>query len=243
MFDHLDYLIYSSHKTATQTIVHTLNENGFNSGYIHTIDQLWITFDHCRDKTIDEVKQLFLDGLRQYKRNNGRKMPLITVIRNPVDRLISSFFQTYDTDQMHFKRVSPENTTVQTHNVYELLNMYEDHILHKNLKLRQEALDEMSSVFDVSIIDNIEKRKGYDYFENDLIELYIIDFPCVVSKNFLNYMNYALKTNLTKKVDSNTTETKRYKEKYKLAKMLLTREIKDIIRTQYHPYYFKKPII
>jgi hypothetical protein len=74
MLDHIDYLIYSSHKTATQTIVHTLNEGGFNAGYIHMIDQLWISFDHCRDKSHEEVQHIFLESLKQYKENNKRKM-------------------------------------------------------------------------------------------------------------------------------------------------------------------------
>jgi hypothetical protein len=239
MLDHIDYLVYSSHKTATQTVVHTLNEGGFNAGYIHTIDQLWISFDHCRDKSHEEVKNIFLEALKQYKENNKRKMKLITIIRNPQDRLLSSFFQTYDTDEMHFKKKSPENTTVETHNVYELLEMYETHIVQQNLKLRTEALDEISSIFDTPIVEKLKKRIGHHYFENEWVELYVFDFPSIVGNQFLEYLNHALQIQLEKKVDSNTTESKRYKEKYKLAKQLLTKEVKHIILTQYHPYYFK----
>ena len=73
----------------------------------------------------------------------------------------------------------------------------------------------------------------------DRAELYVFDFFSIVGNQFLEYINHALKIQLEKKVDSNTTDSKRYKEKYKLAKKLLTKEIKDIILTQYHPYYFK----
>ena len=33
----IDYLVYSSHKTATQTVVNTLRNNGFKSIHCHSI--------------------------------------------------------------------------------------------------------------------------------------------------------------------------------------------------------------
>ena len=48
-------------------------------------------------------------------------MKIITIIRNPKDRLISSFFQSYHTDEISFMGKNETDTTVTINNIEDLI--------------------------------------------------------------------------------------------------------------------------
>ena len=45
---------------------------------------------------------VFIEILQRYKYDNKKKIKIISIIRNPFDRLPSSFFQSYHTDEIIF---------------------------------------------------------------------------------------------------------------------------------------------
>jgi hypothetical protein len=79
----LDFLVYSSHKTGTQTLVHTLRDNGFACAHCHRLSNLKPPLSPA----------LFPEFLRDYRRRRGRALPILSVFREPIGRHISSFFQ------------------------------------------------------------------------------------------------------------------------------------------------------
>lgn len=79
----LDYLVFSAHKSATQSVVSTLTTNGFRCTHCHVLRNIGIE------------KGAFQDFLVQYYAANQKKLGVITTFREPIQRHISSFFQWY----------------------------------------------------------------------------------------------------------------------------------------------------
>ncbi len=65
----LDYLIYSSHKTGTQTLRATLRQNGFRCLHFHGL------------KNIGLEEGDFSPWLSAYREKHGKPMKAITVFR------------------------------------------------------------------------------------------------------------------------------------------------------------------
>lgn len=83
----LDYFIYSSHKTMTQSIKSTLSRTGFSCAHVHLLDNIQLD---CRD---------FKEFCCEYFQRNKKKLKIISVFRDPLDRLMSSFFQSLSVEQ------------------------------------------------------------------------------------------------------------------------------------------------
>lgn len=83
----LDYLVFSSHKTMTQSIRNTLTYNGMGCVHAHRLSNLGLSDDHFR----------YL--CNEYVRKNNRKLQVISVFRDPMERMISSFFQSLSVEK------------------------------------------------------------------------------------------------------------------------------------------------
>ena len=120
-FNNLDFLVYSSHKTSTQSIVEILNIHDIKTIHCHHINNFKFTLANYNGLITDET---FIQGLINYKNTNDKKMKIISIIRNPKDRLISSFFQSFSTDEVEFLKKNENNTTIIVTNVDDLCIMY-----------------------------------------------------------------------------------------------------------------------
>ena len=79
----LEFLVYSAHKTGTQTLVHTFRNNGFACAHCHRLSNL----------SPPLTPELLPQFLREYRHRRGRGLRIVSVFREPIDRHISSFFQ------------------------------------------------------------------------------------------------------------------------------------------------------
>lgn len=96
----LEYLVYSSHKTGTQTLVSTLNNSGLRCRHCHFVGNIGLK------------KGDFRSYLKSYLKENNKKLDVITVFREPMERHISSFFQGYGTRPFRLKEVESEVETI-----------------------------------------------------------------------------------------------------------------------------------
>ena len=221
MFNTLNYLIYSTHKTSTQTIVNTLNANNFSSRHLHSLPNLGLT------------PKSFLKHLNTYKLVNGKRLKIITVIRNPDDRAISSFFQSFHTDTRLGNR-----SIVSLKNVNELLTMYKNLVLNKTLPEFTESIYQMSKIFGVDILSDLTDN----YFENELIELYVLDFNRMDN---IDYFNKCLWLELPSFKMCNLSKDTTYYTKYLALKELVkdSPEIHKSIKSNYRdidiPFFYK----
>ena len=221
----LNFLIYSSHKTSTQTIKKILVNNKYKTEHYHNI-------------TDSKDKCMFIKSLKEYKKINKNKIKIISCIRNPKERLISSFFQSYGTDEIKIKKIKQKNTTISIMNLDNLIKYYERLVKNNKLPGRLESLDTLSNIIGINVIDKLQKKKKYYYYEHDLFRLYVLDFNLITNNNNLLYLNNTLNLNLTISGKSNLSEKKFYYQKYKYLKKNIGTKLDSIIENQYNKFYF-----
>jgi hypothetical protein len=231
-FIKLKYLVYSSHKSSTQSVSHTLIINNFKTIHCHVLDN----FKH---DDFNKQKINFIEELEKYKQINKKKLKIISIIRNPIDRLLSSFFQSHHSDEIDFLKKNEANTTVSKLNEEELLELYIKEINTNTLHGKKESLDELSEIFEKNIINELKKMDNYYYYTNNLIELYVLDFKKIIDNNCLEYINKCLNLNIKRTKISNLSSAKSYYNKYKNIKNKISNETKNIIQNNYNKFYFE----
>ncbi|MEZ5465142.1 MAG: hypothetical protein R3F22_07985 [Lysobacteraceae bacterium] len=101
MHPKIDYLVYSSHKSATQTITASLRKSGLRAIHCHFLNNIELDQTNFREwLTSDDWK------------SRGSRLKLISVFREPIDRHISSFFQGYGTRPIRLGEVKDETETL-----------------------------------------------------------------------------------------------------------------------------------
>ena len=237
-FDHLDFLIYSSHKTATQTLVNTITKHNYKTTHCHIISNFkMLGYEKITNK-IPVTNETFIQGLIRYKNTHNKKLKIISVIRDPKDRLLSSFFQSYSTDEIYFLKKKIDNTTICIKSEEELCTFYENLIANKCLPGGKESIDEMSYIFGINIIEHLNKKEQYYYLNHELFELYVLDFNKIISLDNLTYLNNILKVNFINIFNDNVSDDKSYSHKYKNIKAMLGAKLHNLIETQYDSFYF-----
>ena len=96
----LDFLVFSSHKTGTQTIRNSLRASGYRAVHCHQVNQLGLG---------DGDLKGYLDA---YFTRHSKPLDVITLFREPIDRHISSFFQGYGSRPLNEKEVADKTETL-----------------------------------------------------------------------------------------------------------------------------------
>jgi len=228
IFDKLDYLIYSSHKTSTQTMIMSLRDSKYKTFHIHNL----VDFKFVSKNFISTIENV-TNNLLLYKNNTNKKLKIISLIRNPTDRILSSFFQSNHDNEIMFKNIKERDTTVMKNSIEYLCEKFLDNIKNKTLPYYYESLYELSDIFEVNIIQNLIKKDNYYYYENNLIQLYVLDFNKI---NDLDYINKSLNTKITKIIPNNLSINKKYYAKYCEFKNIMknNKEVIDIIKSYYN---------
>jgi len=113
----IDALIFSSHKTATQSLKATFQRNGIRSLHCHTLGNIGLE---------EGEFSTYLDA---YRAHRGRKLRVISVFREPLSRMISSFFQWYGVGEIRNGLVDKvEDTLIFKLPVQELFDPFVNYI-------------------------------------------------------------------------------------------------------------------
>lgn len=199
----LQYLIFSSHKTSNNTLNETFLRNEIKSHFIHTLEHLELYYNIKNNR--DDFKYM----LYEYVNIHKKKLNIITIIRNPYDRLLSSFFQYYHDNCVEFLNVDPNLTTIMKSSYNELYTIYKEYIdiytTHFNKETwihNHESLYELSEIFNEDIISNLVNKDNYYYYENEYMNLYVLDFNKIHDIKYINtifslHMNTIYSSNLT----------------------------------------------
>ena len=118
IFDKIDFLVYSSHKTSTQTMINSLSKSKYKTFHIHHLDNL-----RLQKNNIDTSKENVIEELKIYNKKYKKKLKIISLIRNPVDRLMSSFFQSHYNDEIRLLKVNEIETTIMKYPINVLCNI------------------------------------------------------------------------------------------------------------------------
>jgi hypothetical protein len=162
----LDYLVYSSHKSGTQTLVRTFSEHGLACKHCHYVKGLGI------------AKGEFESYLDQYLDANSRKLEVITVFREPLERHASSFFQQYGSRPLRFKEVaSKSETIIYNYSIKQLQEKYLLELKSGMLAGYRESLHDICRELRVNIRDFLFNHEtGIGRFETRNLKLYMLRF-------------------------------------------------------------------
>jgi len=232
MLEGIEFLLFSSHKTSTQTLRYSLDNSNYPSILLHVLDDIYPYNPNNQDP-----KSFLLEELVKYNNTYNKRLKVISVIRNPVERFISSFFQSKCDNEVYFDGKKLENTTVMKHSVEQLYPLFLSSIRNNDSKYYREGMYDLCNVFNTDIFTQIIEKDNYYYYENEYIELYLLNF------NYIHDFDYLKKclpiTNLSKMVENNLTEKKIYYPKYKKFKKTILnnsnnlQEVSEIIRNYY----------
>jgi hypothetical protein len=162
----LDYLIFSSHKSGTQTLVHSLNSSGLKSRHCHLLENIEIE------------KGQFKSFVRAYNKLNSKKLNIISVFRNPLERHISSFFQWYGTRPLQRKELQHESETmIFIKSVPELQRQFIDELQNDELHGKEESIEVLCGELNINprkLPFDPDKKMGV--YESKKIRIYLLRF-------------------------------------------------------------------
>lgn len=198
----LDYLVYSSHKSGTQTLVNTLKSSGFRCRHCHYLPNIGIKNGDFR---------LYLES---YFQKNNRKLNVITVFREPLQRHISSFFQGYGTKPLRLKEVENEiETIIYKYTINQLQERYISELRSQSLIGFRESVHDIIKELQINTSDlvyNSERRFGI--FETQNIRLFMFRFD-ILFNDLDGLLNEITKNNIVIK-NSNISGSKWYRDIY-----------------------------
>jgi hypothetical protein len=158
MLDHhyedLDVLVFSSHKTTTQTLVATLRAAGYKSFHVHhLVDHRVVLGDPLYDVSVERFREVLREK---------NQLKIVSVLRDPFPRSMSSFFQTYHDDKIR----EGEPSVIMSTPLEELLERYLVHMREGTLPTFRESLFELSEILeDTDLLSRLVPHKNKDDFE------------------------------------------------------------------------------
>ena len=212
----LDYLVYSSHKTGTQTITSTLNRNGLKCRHCHYLSNLAFN------------KGDFKNYLDSYLESNGRKLQVISVFRDPLQRHTSSFFQRYGTKPLNLNEVNDKSETIiYQYSTEELLDKFICDLRDRSLVGYYESLYEIFDGLGFNASNLSYKPENLlGIYEAENMKLFISRFD-VLFNNFQHTLSLITNKSLVQQ-NANTSDLKWYSDIYSEFKKSLAIP-KDII--------------
>lgn len=202
----IDYLIYSSHKSATQTISHTLRVNGYKCIHCHSLT----------NETTNLELGTFMNFLESYYLMNKRKLKIITTFREPIERLISYFFQWYGDGVIRKKIVQDiSNTIIYKRSTKDLQGIFINELDSETLRGRLESIDEICNELNLNIADlNYSTDNQYGLVELNYCTLFIFRFDILIYENRMEYLLSRITGKPLVQHDANVSSSKWYYDKF-----------------------------
>ena len=162
----IDYLVFSSHKSGSQTVKGTLQRSGFVCEHCHGLGNIEIDTGS------------FSDFLYDYANRHGRQLRAVSVFREPMQRHVSSFFQWYGSRPLMRGEVEDEGETIiARQSIDELRDLFLAELKDESLIGYEDSLNEISTELGCSPADLLARKDGSCWvYESPLIHLYIYRF-------------------------------------------------------------------
>lgn len=168
----LDYLVFSSHKTATQTLVRSLNASGLKCKHCHVLPNIGLE------------RGCFLSYVEQYLDRNGKRLKVLSVFREPVARHISSFFQIYGSRPLRLKEVEHEGQTVISRcSIDELQRRFITEVSRRSMMGLEESIHEICR--DLALrVDQVDfnRETGVGSLETSHLVMHVFRFDILIDR-------------------------------------------------------------
>jgi hypothetical protein len=204
----IDCLVYSSHKTATQTVAHTLRLNNYKCIHCHSLG----------GETTRLERGTFAQYLEEYHLCNRRRLNIVTIFREPIERYVSSFFSYYGWGVVRKKSVrDATDTIIHKLTVQELQERFVNDVDSRAWHGLHESIDEICSELNIGITDlNYDVERRYGLVEMDDCRLFIFRFDVLTDGNvkyLLSQVTGRASAEITQK-DTNLGSDTWYRDKY-----------------------------
>lgn len=201
-FLELDFLVFSSHKSGTQTLRNSLRASGYKAAHCHNVRHLGLRHDE------------FESYLNQYSQQRGKKLDLITVFREPIDRHISSFFQGHGSRPLAKKLVADKTETlIYQMKPCDLCDLFISELESESLIGFSESIHEIATELRFNPSDLLfDNQRGFSVFETSNVRVFLFRFDSLFS-NFSALMGEITDRSFIVQ-SSNMSERKWYRETY-----------------------------
>jgi hypothetical protein len=172
-----DFIVYSSHKTGTQTLVRSLSAAGHRAIHLHGVGHL--------DGTIGQ----FREYLKYYREKYGKKVKIISAFRLPIERHISSFFQWYGDGAwiQRFSDYTSEDTVIHQIDIKGLNSLLVSDIASRKLAGYRDSLHELCKILEIDSMALREERYQGSYrVDHELAEITLARFSDLFKDSLKN---------------------------------------------------------
>lgn len=202
----IDYLVYSSHKSATQTVSHTLRMNGYKCIHCHSLT----------NETTNLKLGTFALFLECYHAENNKKLYIISTFREPIERRISSFLQWHGEGVVRKKIIrDTADTIIHKMPLNELQEVFVEQIARQIKVGQMESINEMCNELNLRIPNlHYSLDEQYGLNELDHCRLFLFRFDAMIYENKLEYLFSNLVGRPIIKHDANLSSAKWYRDKF-----------------------------
>ncbi|MFN5948744.1 MAG: hypothetical protein ACK43N_09645 [Pirellulaceae bacterium] len=146
----IDYLVFSSYKSATQTVSHSLRSNGIPAFHCHSLE----------NRNIELSPGNLADFLADYRSHNDRPLNIVTIFREPLQRYISAFFQWHGQGVIRNKLIGDiADTLIYQKTAKELQEIFLKEVHDEKLIGQGESIDLICKELGLSI-DQLNYREA-----------------------------------------------------------------------------------
>ena len=198
----LDFLVITSPKTASRTIYKTLVDNKFKSLHAHRLEHLNLSDEQLKDY------------LEKFKNKHNKKLKIISVFRDPLDRLVSAYFQMHGSGLKRINNLKNKDTLIAQKNTTELISDFQKkYLFNKNRPAHQEAITCITKELGLTLQDlNFNPDENINFIETNYCKFYYYRFDLLV-KNFEIYLSDTTNTTISM-TNTNTSSNKWYFNHY-----------------------------
>lgn len=200
----VDYLIYSSHKSGTQTLLSTLRKSGLASLHLHSLANLGLQKD----------KRELLACLQDYKLARSKRLTILSTFRDPLERHISSFFQWHGLGVVRNGFVqSTEDTVIARLSLTELAQLFVSELQTRTLIGYRESLHQLCQELSLPVSAvSFNPERAHGRLDSEWMQLITFRFDSLFA-SYPGVLQQALNTEL-RPVSSNRSSNHWYHETF-----------------------------
>jgi len=200
----VDVMVYSSHKSGTQTLISTLRHASIRCVHLHNLKNIDLQPDQGQ----------FRGYLRDYLAKTGRRLIVLSTFREPLERHISSLFQWHGIGVVRTGQVAGERETLIARlEIDELIDRFVAELRDGSLVGFRDSLHQICRETGMPTSNlNYSADRGYGAVETDLLTLYTFRFDDLFA-SFPEPLNRALRLSLLPR-PANLGANKWYATKY-----------------------------
>jgi hypothetical protein len=228
-----DVIVFSSHKTGTQSITGSLNASGHKAAHCHLLENYNIT------------PEAFLEYLRTHLDEHAKKVIIVSVFRLPIERHISSFFQYYGSRILQsLPTYQPKDTVIAKASIDVLNALLVSDLATKRLAGYKESLHQMFDILGIKPDTIVSQSSATStrhfglFYDHPLAEIHLLRFSDLF-QDFPGQLQARMNTPITQPQSINISSRKWYASKYNEFKQAASLP-KELIEETYH---YRKELI